>query len=57
MSGAERRRLGSGHLGAELLDERIERDERVIVDGVQRVRAGITVTPHEIAIETAAAPK
>lgn len=32
-------------------------DERVIVDGVQRVRAGITVTPHEVSIETAAAPK
>jgi RND family efflux transporter MFP subunit len=32
-------------------------DERVIVDGVQRVRAGITVTPHEVSIEAPAAPK
>lgn len=31
------------------------RDERVIVDGVQRVRAGITVTPHEVSIEAPAA--
>lgn len=28
-------------------------DERVIVDGVQRVRAGITVTPHEIDLAAA----
>jgi RND family efflux transporter MFP subunit len=33
------------------------RDERVIVDGVQRVRAGITVTPHEVSIEAPAAGK
>jgi RND family efflux transporter MFP subunit len=32
-------------------------DDRVIVDGVQRVRAGITVTPHEVSIEAPAAPK
>lgn len=33
------------------------RDERVIVDGVQRVRAGITVTPHEVSITAPAAGK
>jgi RND family efflux transporter MFP subunit len=32
-------------------------DERVIVDGVQRVRAGITVAPHEVSIEAPAVPK
>jgi RND family efflux transporter MFP subunit len=32
-------------------------DDRVIVDGVQRVRAGITVTPHETSIKGPAAPK
>jgi multidrug efflux pump subunit AcrA (membrane-fusion protein) len=32
-------------------------DERVIVDGVQRVRAGITVTPHEVSIQAPAAQK
>jgi RND family efflux transporter MFP subunit len=32
-------------------------DERVIVDGVQRVRAGITVAPHDVAIGSPAVPK
>jgi RND family efflux transporter MFP subunit len=43
--------------GLRAVTKGLERDERVIVDGVQRVRAGITVTPHDVAIETAAAPK
>lgn len=43
--------------GLRAVTKGLDRDERVIVDGVQRVRAGITVTPHEVAIETAAAPK
>jgi RND family efflux transporter MFP subunit len=32
-------------------------DERVIVDGVQRVRAGISVAPHSVSIEAPAAAK
>jgi len=32
-------------------------DDRVIVDGVQRVRAGITVTPHDTSIEASADSK
>jgi RND family efflux transporter MFP subunit len=35
----------------------IHPDERVIIDGVQRVRAGITVTPHEVTIDTVATPQ
>jgi membrane fusion protein, multidrug efflux system len=37
--------LGTGREGLAVVDEGLESGERVVVQGQQRIRAGITVTP------------